>query len=202
MVNYCEDNDVQLLFASGWVVFDGSEEPVVSPASFVCPHSRYGHLKVMLEAYLRAASRSVDIRIVRLPGIFDSASLEPRFLRYFAECIRLSEPIVYHVFRNGSSRIPLLPLDAVIVAMEQILPQSKDLPLISHVGSRDASPTIQKIAFPLSKETGALVKPTHVDRTTFTGRFQPDVVVADGLVDNLTAICMFIARIAKTQVKC
>ncbi|MEZ6128501.1 MAG: NAD(P)-dependent oxidoreductase [Planctomycetaceae bacterium] len=178
--SYCEDHGICLVYPSSWAVFDGlSIGNEVSRASKVCPHTRYGRLKAMSEQYLAVApTEGLKVRILRLPGIFGEDSLEPRFLRYFAECVRSGSEIVYHQFENGSARVPLLHVDACVEAIADAVARFDDLALITHIGGEERSPSVAEIAARVSRETGVSTKSTPVARSAFVGFFSPDIKVS------------------------
>lgn len=178
VATYCEDDDVRLMYPSGWVVFDGVTNGDVTSVSPTRPHTKYGRLKVAIESYLAAASQErLNARIIRLPGIFGMESLEPRFLRYFADCVSNDVEIVFHEFDNGSTRVPLVDVDACVRSVAGTVARFDELPLITHVGRNDQSPSVRDIAIRLSDSTGIRVKGTRVERATFAGYFSPDICV-------------------------
>ncbi len=180
VVNYCEDNCVPLLFPSSWVVFDGGGAAEVTRSSCPIPHTRYGRLKAACESFLMAASRrSLNLRIIRLPGVFGFDSLDPRFLRYFAECIVSSTPMIYHEFENGSARVPLVPVDDCVSSLVESILRFEELPLIAHLGTQTPTPCVAEIAWGLQELTSVQAVATAVKRQAFVGRFTADVIVAE-----------------------
>lgn len=178
VVEYCIDHGIRLLYPSGWVVFDGSSEQLVSRVTPVHPHTRYGRLKATAEAYLKlAAAEGLDARVLRLPGMFGADSLEPRFLRYFAACVKDCRNIVFHAFENGSARIPLSNVDACIKAIGNLVADFHSLQFVTHVGPAATSPTVRDIAERVAREAGQKVQSAPINRAVFNGHFVPDISV-------------------------
>jgi len=176
VVNYCEDHGVRLLFPSGWVVFDGSSNDHVHHSTAVHPHTRYGRLKATAEAFLAmAVTEGLDARIMRLPGMFAHDSLEPRFLRYFAECVVSGRNIIFHNFENGSARVPLVQVDDCVKAIARAVLEFDSLRFITHIGAVSLTPTVGEIADRLAKDTGQTADATEVARNIFRGHFVPDI---------------------------
>ncbi len=196
VVEYCLDHGTRLLFPSSWVVFDGSSEETVSHTTPKYPHTRYGRLKATAEAYLHFAStQGLVTRVLRLPGIFGEDSLEPRFLRYFAECVTNGQNIVFHHFVNGSARVPLANVDACVKAIGNAAADFDNLPFLTHVGSSTACPTVREIAERLAVDTGRTTSSSDVGRTVFRGHFVPDICIEgserinDEIVDFIIQLC-------------
>lgn len=177
VANYCEDHGVPLAYLSGWVVFDGSTVPTVDCSMEPAPRSRYGRLKAMSEAYLRASTGSIESRIIRLPAIFSHCSLEPRLLQYFARCARNGEDIIFHEFTNGSARVPLVNVEACVRALAKALINFQTLPPLLHLGHASQSPTVSEIARMMADSVGIAARGVTVERSVFNGHFQPDIEI-------------------------
>lgn len=180
VAQFCEENNVALLYPSSWVVFDGSVEAQVTNCSSVHAHTRYGRLKAASECYLaQAAGNGLNVRMLRLPGVFGPDSLDPRFLRYFAQCVISGRNIVFHQFENGSARVPLAHVDGVCAAIAQAIEKFQTLSLISQVATVAQTPSVEEIARSIASEFGLVANATPVPRKTFTGHFVADIAVAD-----------------------
>lgn len=197
VANFCQDNNVALLYPSSWVVFDGSTESQVTSSSSVRAHTRYGRLKAACECFLaQAAANGLNVRILRLPAVFGPDSLDPRFLRYFAECGMRGKDIVFHQFENGSARVPLAHIDGVCTAVSHALEQFQSLPLISQVATSAQSPSVEEIACSIASEFGLKAIGTPVPRKAFAGHFVADIAVG-GEASSFAGIKNFIRQISR-----
>jgi len=122
-----------------------------------------------------AVTEGLDARIMLLPGMFAHDSLEPRFLRYFAECVVSGRNIIFHNFENGSARVPLVQVDDCVKAIARAVLEFDSLRFITHIGAVSLTPTVGEIADRLAKDTGQTADGTEVARNIFRGHFVPDI---------------------------
>jgi len=200
VVNYCEDHQVRLLYPSSWVVFNGDMANQVTRMTPAIANTRYGRLKIACESYLTGSAASgLDFRILRIPAVFGVDSLDPRFLRYFAECVANESTIIYHQFENGSARVPLIDVESCVKSIANAINRFNDLHSISHIASKEPTPTIAEIAQRLSDETGVEVTGTGVARKVFVGNFVPDIVT-DNKLSISTLVHQFVLQ--RSRVRC
>jgi nucleoside-diphosphate-sugar epimerase len=174
VVEACLSAKVVLHFMSSWVVFDGSADSVVDEDSKTMAHSLYGQSKELQERFIEAQRQHQDLKstVYRLPGLLSRSSLQPRFLRYFADCITLQTDMVTHRYRNGSATVPLANLrDVVADLAERIVNPDPKVTLI-HVSGKAECLTVESIATELANAYGLTVSKFPVDRSTFTGEFR------------------------------
>jgi UDP-glucuronate decarboxylase len=175
VVWYCEKNAVRLLFPSSWVVFDGSTLDTVTCTSQVCTHTRYGRLKVACEAYLAECMRQgLNAKVARLPGVFGMETLDPRFLRYFAGCVRANENIVVHRFNNGYARVPLMAIEDAASLLAKLIIDFDQLDRLLHMGPIEQTPSVKEIASHVAERFDLKISENVVDRHAFCGEFVPD----------------------------
>lgn len=174
LLEACTATGCRLHFVSSWVVFDGSDAPRATENTHPCPHSLYAQLKLTQENLIRmhCLSHGLHSVIYRLPGIYASESLEPRFLRYFADCARQRKDIVYHSFINGSAVVPLSRVDAMVPVFSAALSAGRDRGSVIHVAESAANVSIQEIATAVAGKYGINAIATPISRTTFTGTFE------------------------------
>ena len=186
LMQSCIATDCRLHFISSWVVFDGSSEQLVTENSPPCAHSLYAQSKITQEEFLRmhATNQGLRCRIYRLPGIYDPQSLEPRFLRYFADCIRSKSDIIYHSFENGSAVVPLCSAIEIARLLQAALTMPPETPGILHLSAATSSCSIQEIAESVGAAYGIKALPTPVKRKAFAGSFSTKYL---HLFDSLTS---------------
>jgi nucleoside-diphosphate-sugar epimerase len=151
----------------------------------------------MIEAYIMLSSHeTLDAKIIRLPALFGHESLEPRFLRYFAQCATKRQEVIFHQFKNGSARVPLVNVNTCAHWLAKSLTEYRSLPALSHLGHSTPTPTISEIATAVAKRAGVAAKGVSIERTAFTGHFHPDILIPRE-IDAALEIQQFIARLCE-----
>lgn len=174
LIEACTATGCTLHFISGWVVFDGSPTERVDESCLPKPHSLYAQTKFLQEQLitLHGINSGLNYYIYRLPGVFSPVSLEPRFLRYIADCVATAEDIVVHDFINGSAVVPLVPLsEATELLAGQLIARDPDQPKIIHLSKDHYNSSVREIAEIVALKHGVKVKPSPVPRVAFNGRF-------------------------------
>lgn len=174
LLEACTSTGCTLHYISGWVVFDGHPGEVVDESCPPKPHSLYAQTKLLQEKLIAFHGINNGLRyyIYRLPGVFSPSSLEPRFLRYIADCAATNTDIVIHDFLNGSAVVPLAPLaEAVDLLADQLLEKDPDRPKIVHLSRDHYNKSVKEIAEIIAINHGIKVKNSPVSRITFNGRF-------------------------------
>lgn len=201
LVESCISEGIILHHVSTWAVFDGSTEPVASEAVRPDPHSLYAQAKFLMERFVSMQREHFGLRsrIYRLPGILDERNAQPRFLRYFADCVRKREPITIHGFRNGSAAVPLATLEGCVGEFSGLLRSPSATGPLTHVARCSSSPKVAEIASSLCERHGIGLVTTPVDRVVFSGEFvteretperdtrQPAGFSLDRFIDSLLA---------------
>lgn len=174
LLEACTSTGCTLHYVSGWVVFDGHPGEVVDESCAPKPHSLYAQTKLLQEQLIAFHGINNGLRyyIYRLPGVFSPSSLEPRFLRYIADCAATSSDIVVHDFLNGSAVVPLAPLaEAVDLLADQLLIKDSDRPKIVHLSRDHYNKSVKEIAEIIAINHGIKVKNSPVSRLAFNGHF-------------------------------
>jgi nucleoside-diphosphate-sugar epimerase len=174
LLEACTSTGCTLHYISGWVVFDGSSDEIVDELSAPKPHSLYAQTKLLQEQLitLHGMNNGLSYCIYRLPGVFASSSLEPRFLRYIADCAATSADIVIHDFVNGSAVVPLAPLsEAVKLLAGQLIAIVPDRPNLIHLSRDHYNRSIREVAEIVALKYGIKVRPSPVPRVAFNGSF-------------------------------
>lgn len=174
LLDACTSTGSTLHYVSGWVVFDGYSGEVADEEALPTPHSLYAQTKLLQEKLivLHGINNGLDYRIYRLPGVFSRSSLEPRFLRYIADCAATNEDIFIHDFLNGPAVVPLAPLDeAVDLLADQILVKANARADLIHLTHDRYNISIKEIADTIALKYGVKVKLSPVSRVVFNGRF-------------------------------
>jgi nucleoside-diphosphate-sugar epimerase len=171
--NACIENKCFLHFVSGWTVFDSSEQSVVDEECQVNAHSIYGQSKILQETFLSFQSKchGLNLKIYRLPGIYDLASLEPRFLRYLADCAYSRKEMSYHAFQNGSASVPLCSLSNARNALCAAVTTDYPVAACVHLASIACHINIGELASVIGLKYGFVVKPVVIERSVFSGVF-------------------------------
>jgi nucleoside-diphosphate-sugar epimerase len=155
-------------------VFDGSSNEIVDELCQPKPHSLYAQTKLLQEQLitLHGMNNGLSYCIYRLPGVFAPSSLEPRFLRYIADCAATSADIVVHDFINGSAVVPLAPLpEAVELLVSQLISKAPNRPKLVHLSRDHYNRSIREVAEIVALKHGIKVRPSTVPRVAFNGSF-------------------------------
>ena len=174
LLEACTSTGCTLHYISGWVVFDGSSDESVDELCQPKPHSLYAQTKLLQEQLitLHGINNGLSYCIYRLPGVFAPSSLEPRFLRYIADCAATSADIVVHDFINGSAVVPLAPLpEAVELLVSQLIAKASDRPKLVHLSRDHYNRSIREVAEIVAIKHGIKVRPSPVPRVAFNGSF-------------------------------
>lgn len=173
VVEACLDAKTRLHLISGWIVFDGSLEQYVDEDSEPMPHSLYGQAKLLQEQFVEMQRKHQGLMSTtyRLPGLLSQSSMQPRFLRYFADCITFGTNLVTHRFTNGSSTVPLAVLEDFVPEMADAILATDPEVSIMHLVEQTQCSTAAEIASRLSALHDLPAIEVPVDRMTFTGVF-------------------------------
>jgi nucleoside-diphosphate-sugar epimerase len=174
LLEACTSTGCTLHYISGWVVFDGSSDEIVDEICPPKPHSLYAQTKLLQEQLiaLHGINNGLNYYIYRLPGVFAPSSLEPRFIRYIADCAVTATDIVVHDFINGSAVVPLAPLpEAVRLLAGQLMAKDSDRPKLIHLSRDHYNRTIRELAEIVALKYGIKVRPSPVPRVVFNGSF-------------------------------
>lgn len=170
----CAATECRLEFVSGWTVFDGLDSPFADEATEPMPHSLYGQSKFLQERFLflQKSENDLDIRVLRLPGMYDLDSLEPRFLRYFTDCASTGKDITVHDFLNGSAVVPLVPANVAADALAgALLTEPSSSERLVHLSQQASNLSVRKIAEQVAERHSLEVVLAPVHRTAFNGAF-------------------------------
>jgi nucleoside-diphosphate-sugar epimerase len=179
LLEACTSTGCTLHYVSGWVVFDGYPGEIADESCPPKPHSLYAQTKLLQEQLiaLHGSNNGLSYYIYRLPGVFSQISLEPRFLRYIADCAITNTDIVIHNFVNGSAVVPLAPLaEAVDFLVDQLMAKGSDRPKIIHLSRDHYNKSVKEIAETIAIKHGIKVKPSPVPRVTFNGSFVSQIL--------------------------
>jgi nucleoside-diphosphate-sugar epimerase len=155
------------------VVFDGSDSDYVDESSPANPFSLYGQAKFIQEMFVnfQIDNHGLDATIYRLPGVFDSRSKDPRFLRYFADCVRNKQDLIYHLFDNGSASVPLTSVKNVISELYDSIMCLGDNERLVHLSDTVCNATVIQIASTIAAKYSLNLKPAMIKRSVFSGNF-------------------------------
>ena len=174
LLEACTSTGSTLHYVSGWIVFDGHPGEFVDESCPPKPHSIYAQTKLLQEQLItyHGLNNGLKYRIYRLPGVFSFDTLEPRFLRYIADCALTKQDIFVHDFLNGSAVVPLAPLAEIVELLaDQLLLKDSDQAGMVHLTRLQYNKSVKEIAEIVATNHGIKVESSPVSRGTFSGRF-------------------------------
>lgn len=119
VLDVCAENQLRLVYLSGWEVFSGyrSTEPLVADESLpALPGSTYGFSKALCESLAQqmSAQRGFPLCLIRSGPVFGLGSDRPHFIRTYVDEALRGSPVVVHRYRNDLPRLDLMPVDDLV----------------------------------------------------------------------------------------
>ncbi len=179
LLDGCTSTSCKLHYISGWIVFDGLSEGYVDEETLPKPHSIYAQAKALQEQLVTLHGKNNDLlyRIYRLPGIYSKETLEPRFLRYIADCVVAGVDIIVHDFVNGPAVVPLASLEKTITSLaNQLVAPGRSETDIVHLNEQCCNLSIKTIAEKVAEKYKLRVAFTPISRAVFNGIFASKIL--------------------------
>jgi UDP-glucuronate decarboxylase len=179
VLDVCVQQDVHLVFLSGWEVFSGyrARHLLADESLAPRPGTNYGHAKLLCERLLAQVAEQAGLRhtLVRAGPVYGPGSPKPKFIWNFAEKAARGDPIVTHRYLNGHPSLDLLHVDDLVAGLVQVVERRPGETL--HLGT-GVSTTTRRIADLIVDLTGSSSKVTSTPIAGYSANVAMDATRA------------------------
>jgi UDP-glucuronate decarboxylase len=121
VLEVCRDNDLRLIYPSGWEVFSGyrSNGMLVNEGTPLLPKGPYGESKVLCEQLIEMHRGQYGLRCATLRSspVYGSSNDRPKFIYNFLQKAIRAEPIHTHRYLNGDPCLDLMYVGDLVAAL-------------------------------------------------------------------------------------
>jgi UDP-glucuronate decarboxylase len=125
VLEVCRNNDVPLVYPSGWEVYSGyrADELLANEDVPVLPKGPYGETKALCEQMIRwhCVQHGIQCAMLRSSPLYGEGSDRPKFIYNFLYKALSGVTIHTHRYRNGEPRLDLLHVDDFVAAVLAVI---------------------------------------------------------------------------------